>query len=153
MKKFAENVIVHGTAIALLVALTASHVHAQNNTIYRPEPLKPNPVQVSNLWNTPQKNVPQQVQLPQQRLPIVPVTAVMPNHQPNHHQMLPAVSAKHAVPIVVQPVVPANHIAVNPPHFYHQEPQKTVIVKQPQVIVVQPPPKKSLLEKLFDKIF
>ena len=170
MKKFAENMIVCGTAFALLVALTASNVHAQNNTIYRAEPLKFNPVQVSNAWNAPQKIMPQPVQLPQQRLvaaptktpTIVPATAVMPmashakpamvvmpNHQPNHHPMTPAVPVKHvapihAAPIVTQPVVPANRIPVNPPHIW-PEPQKTVIIVQP--------PKKSLLEKLFDKIF
>ncbi|MCL2348535.1 MAG: hypothetical protein FWC50_09790 [Planctomycetaceae bacterium] len=183
MKKFTENMIVCGTAFALLIALTASNAHAQNNMIYRTdyrvEPLKLNPVQVSTPWNAPQKNMPQQPQqlLPPQRLPVVPAAAVMPvtnpskpalkpalvampNRQPDPHHMpmIPVIPAKHVSPIVMQPVVPANHItpanhiAVNPPHIC-PEPQKTVVVEQPKVIVVQQPPKKSLLEKLFDKIF
>ncbi len=157
MKKFAGNMIFCGAAFVLLVALTATNAQAQNHNIRKPEPVKPNLAQVPNPWNVPQKNMqqlPQQTPYqPQQRPIVVPAAAVIPvaNHHkptpvvvPNHnHHVVNTPSVKYEPPRYVQPVMPAHHITVAPAHVC-PEPQNTVIVVQP---------KKTLLDKLFDKIF
>ncbi len=165
MKKFANyQMIVCGAAFALMIALTASNAQAQNNAIRRAEPARPNNVQVPHVAAMPQKTSPQMAQQPQHRpaiaqapavMPTVnhykPTPVVMPNHQPSHHPMIPTAPTKYEPPRVAQPVAPAHHVTVNPPHV-QPAPQKTVIVEQqPQIIVVQP--KKTLLDRLFDKIF
>lgn len=154
MKKFAGNMIFCGAAFVLLVALTASNVQAQNHNVRKPETFKHNPVQVPNARNASQKTMPQQAAYqPQQRPVIVPATAVIPsaNHHkptpvivPNHnHHAVNVPPVKYEPPRYVQPVMPTHHVTVAPPHVC-PEPQNTLIVVQP---------KKTLLDKLFDKIF
>lgn len=167
MKKFAENMVFCGAAFALLVALTASDAQAQNYSIRKPEPIKPNPVQVPKVVVTPQKGVPQlppptysTQQHPFIAPAVVPVTAVKPVGNPhwpgmvtmpnNNHHVVNMPPVRYEPPRFVHPVVPAGPVMVNPPHV-RPEPPRTVIVEQPKVIIVEP--RKTLLEKLFDKIF